>query len=633
MQYDVFISYARKDYEDQQTKEIIPGNIVARIKQLLDDNGLTYWFDEAGIYSGDQFAGVIADAIEQSMVFLYISTEASNESKWTINEIATAKHLDKKIIPFRYDESKYNKSILMYLAPLDHIEYPKNKDKAFGQLIASIKTYKHTLELAEQESRRAAELAKQREQEKLEKQKQELERQLRIQEVNKQLETLYTEIQKKQQERASINIVLDGLEKQRTNLENELAFLTGKASSFEPIIEEDIVVVPRWKSTLSLIRETVKRHMSRLYRILIATIAAFVILSGIILSLPSVRYNTPEDMFQRGNTYSQKGNIKKTIKWYRKAAERGHAEAQYSLGHYYSNGLGIKKDVTTAIDWYRKAAEQGFLDAQMSLGNIYYIGLIGIVPDTIQAGEWYRKAAEQGNDIAQYCLGEIYYHHGIETSPDTIQAVEWYRKAAEQGHTSAQHMMGIACENGCGVERSEPTAIEWYRKASKGTGPAQEKAKNALARLHALADGEANGHEYVDLGLSVKWATCNVGASSPSLFGKSVSWSEKDNWGVGWRKPTGEEMLELINKCSWKWTTQNNQAGYSVEGPNGNRIFLPASNSGVRYWSSTYEYGGDYYILYLYNTSYHMSDIFHSANCLIRLVTGQNREGRNKEER
>lgn len=226
---------------------------MSRIKQLLDDNKLTYWFDEAGIYSGDQFAGVIADAIEQSTVFLYISTAASNDSKWTINEIATAKHLDKKIIPFRYDESKYNKSILMYLAPLDHIEYPKNKDKAFGQLIASIKTYKHSLELAEQESRRAAELAKQREQEKLEKQKQELERQLRIQEVNKQLETLYTEIQKKQQERASINIVLDGLEKQRTNLENELAFLTGKASSFEPIIEEDVVVVPGWKGTLSSI--------------------------------------------------------------------------------------------------------------------------------------------------------------------------------------------------------------------------------------------------------------------------------------------------------------------------------------------------------------------------------------------
>lgn len=594
MQYDVFISYARKDYEDQQTKEIIPGNIVSRIKQLLDDNGLTYWFDEAGIYSGDQFAGVIADAIEQSTVFLYISTAASNDSKWTINEIATAKHLDKKIIPFRYDESKYNKSILMYLAPLDHIEYPKNKDKAFGQLIASIKTYKHSLELAEQESQRAAELAKQREQEKLEKQKQELERQLRIQEVNKQLETLYTEIQKKQQERASINIVLDGLEKQRTNLENELAFLTGKASSFEPIIEEDVVVVPGWKGTLSSIWETTKRLMRRLYRFLLATIAGIAILFGIILSLPSVRYDTPEEMYQRGNTYSKKGNIKKAIRWYRKAAEQGHAEAQVNMVFYSIQGIGVDRD-------------------------------------TIQAVEWYQKAAEKGHAEVQYILGDFYYN-GVGVTPDTIQAVEWYRKAAEQGHTSAQHMMGIAYENGYGIERSEPTAIEWYRKAAKGTGPAQEEAKNALERLHTLADGETNGHEYVDLGLSVKWATCNVGASSPSLFGKSVSWSEKDNWGDGWRKPTRNEMEELIKECNWKWTTQNNRTGYSVEGPNGNRIFLPASNSSsVRYWSSTYKYHGDYCTLYLYNNNHRISYTYGGANCHIRLVIGK--EGRNKEER
>ena len=426
MQYDVFISYARKDYEDLQTKEIIPGNIVSRIKQLLDDNKLTYWFDEAGIYSGDQFAGVIADAIEQSTVFLYISTTASNDSKWTINEIATAKHLDKKIIPFRYDESKYNKSILMYLAPLDHIEYPKNKDKAFGQLIASIKTYKHTLELAEQESRRAAELAKQREQEKLEKQKQELEKQLRIQEVNKQLETLYTEIQKKQQERASINIVLDGLEKQRTNLENELAFLTGKASSFEPIIQEDVVVVPGWKGTLSSIWETTKRYMRRLYHFLLAIIAGIAILFGIILSLPSVRYDTPEEMYQRGNTFSQKGNIKKTIRWYRKAAEQGHADAQVNMGTYSIQGVGVDCDTIQAIEWYRKAAEQGHAEAQYNMGT-YSIQGVGVDCDTIQAVEWYQKAAEQGHKNAQLKLA-VCYKKGNGVSQDYDKALELYRE-------------------------------------------------------------------------------------------------------------------------------------------------------------------------------------------------------------
>ena len=578
MQYDVFISYARKDYEDQKTKEIIPGNIVSRIKQLLDDNELTYWFDEAGIYSGDQFAGVIADSIEQSTVFLYISTSASNDSKWTINEIATAKHLDKKIIPFRYDESKYNKSILMYLAPLDHIEYPKNKDKAFGQLIASIKTYKHTLERAEQESRLAAELAKQREQEKLEKQKQELEKQLRIQEINKQLETLYTEIQKKQQEKASINIVLDGLEKQRTNLENELAFLTGKESGYSPI--EEVVMVSGWKATLSSIWKTTKRCMHHLYLFLFAFIAAFAVLFGIILSLPSIRYDTPEKMYQKGNTYSKKGNLKKTIRWYNKAAENGHAEAQCSMGFYYIQGIGVERD-------------------------------------TIRATEWYRKAAEQGHAEAQYYLG-YFYLRGVGTIPDTIQAVEWYHKAAEQGHAYAQYEMGNICENGYGVQRSESTAIDWYRKVAKLRS--LDEAKKALERLHALADGEIDGHEYVDLGLSVKWATCNVEASSPSSYGNKVSWSEAHIWNDGWRKPTSDEMKELIEKCCWEWTTQNNQTGYSVEGPNGNRIFLPVDGSNCDYWSSTYSFDSHYKTLYLSSTSRGISYSYSYSRRLCRLV-------------
>lgn len=151
MQYDVFISYARKDYADEQTKEVIPDNIVSRIRQLFDDNDITYWFDETGIYSGDQFVGVLADAIEQSSIFLYISTEASNASKWTINEIATAKHLDKKIIPFRYDGAKYNNTVLMYLAPLDYIDYQGNKEKAFSQLLASVKAYKQGVEKTKRE--------------------------------------------------------------------------------------------------------------------------------------------------------------------------------------------------------------------------------------------------------------------------------------------------------------------------------------------------------------------------------------------------------------------------------------------------------------------------------------------------
>lgn len=239
MQYDVFISYARKDYADEQTKEVIPDNIVSRIRQLFDDNDITYWFDETGIYSGDQFVGVLADAIEQSSIFLYISTEASNASKWTINEIATAKHLDKKIIPFRYDGAKYNNAILMYLAPLDYIDYSKQKNKAFKQLLASVQSHRQQLEREEEERSLAVESQKQREKELAEKMEIEKEKQCRIKDINTQLDDLNQEILKKKQEISSLEVILGGLEKRQNNLLAELTFLTVGSQTLEKDFNEE----------------------------------------------------------------------------------------------------------------------------------------------------------------------------------------------------------------------------------------------------------------------------------------------------------------------------------------------------------------------------------------------------------
>ena len=125
-------------------------------------------------------------------------------------------------------------------------------------------------------------------------------------------------------------------------------------------------------------------------------------------------------------------------------------------------------------------------------------------------------------------------------------------------------------------------------------------------------------YAYVDLGLSVKWAKCNVGADSVHHSGGYYAWGEveeKDdyawstyfdttdggstflkynnesgkttldkeddaaavNMGEFWRMPTIEEQKELIDECTWTWTTLNGVNGYNVEGSNGNSIFLPAA--------------------------------------------------------
>ena len=156
---------------------------------------------------------------------------------------------------------------------------------------------------------------------------------------------------------------------------------------------------------------------------------------------------------------------------------------------------------------------------------------------------------------------------------------------------------------------------------------------------------DGNHPHLIDLGLpsGTKWACCNVGASSPEDYGGYYACGETEEksvynydnykfylgdlngdgyinhneyanigsnisgthydvahvkWGGGWRMPTLDEIKELVNSCTWKWTTQNGVNGRLVAGPNGNSIFLPAA--GVRsvtefyycdslgvYWSAT----------------------------------------------
>jgi TPR repeat protein len=80
------------------------------------------------------------------------------------------------------------------------------------------------------------------------------------------------------------------------------------------------------------------------------------------------------------------------VKWYRKAAEQGDADAQFRIGVSYYDGEGIAKDAVEAVKWYRKAAEQGLADAQTNLGNCYYNGE-GVAKDAVEAYAFYNLAS------------------------------------------------------------------------------------------------------------------------------------------------------------------------------------------------------------------------------------------------
>ena len=189
------------------------------------------------------------------------------------------------------------------------------------------------------------------------------------------------------------------------------------------------------------------------------------------------------------------------------------------------------------------------------------------------------------------------------------------------------------------------------------------------------------GHEWIDLGLpsGTKWATMNVGATSPSDYGVYFAWGETSpknsydwrnlkyctsgdsndnvkfskyvtdnkygnvdgkeeldlsddaayvNWGVGWRIPSESQQDELRNKCKWTWTTMEGHNGYIVVGPNGNSLFLPAAGSQYgsssdyvgsagHYWSRTLSYGHHACFLFI-DSYYHSKNIY--SRCYGRSV-------------
>lgn len=154
MQYDVFISYSRKDYVDDK-KNIIPNNVVSKIKESLSDAGITYWFDEEGINYGNNFVEKIVTHIEQAHVFLFLSTENANKSSWTCKEIASADELGKYIIPVRIDNSPYNHKVLFRIADLSYIDYAPNPEKGLKDLVHSIKI--HLTRIQEEKQRKIEE--------------------------------------------------------------------------------------------------------------------------------------------------------------------------------------------------------------------------------------------------------------------------------------------------------------------------------------------------------------------------------------------------------------------------------------------------------------------------------------------
>ena len=174
----------------------------------------------------------------------------------------------------------------------------------------------------------------------------------------------------------------------------------------------------------------------------------------------------------------------KAIRWFLRAADQGHAEAQFNLGVLYEKGKGVAKDDAKAASWYQKAAAQGIAESQYALGVLYETGR-GVSRNEDEAAAWYGKAAVRIDTFTLNNLGFM-FERGRGFSKDETKAVKLYRKAARLGHPIAQHNIGVMYREGRGVARDDAEARKWVRRAAEqGFIPAQVY----LARIFAKGEG------------------------------------------------------------------------------------------------------------------------------------------------
>lgn len=174
--------------------------------------------------------------------------------------------------------------------------------------------------------------------------------------------------------------------------------------------------------------------------------------------------------FNLGMAYSEGDGVPKsymeTLSWMRKAAAKGHPQARALVAGMEKNGLGAgpEKFDAAEVERNRKAAEAGDKEAQYAVGWYYEDG-IGVTQDISQAISWFRKAAEAGHSPAQLQLGVIYDHARGGVRQDDQEAIKWYRLSAEGGNAQAQYNVGVMLSLGRGVEKNEAEGGKWIEKA------------------------------------------------------------------------------------------------------------------------------------------------------------------------
>jgi TPR repeat protein len=199
---------------------------------------------------------------------------------------------------------------------------------------------------------------------------------------------------------------------------------------------------------------------------------------------------TPLDQYHYGRVLDAKKVYVDAAGWYLKAANRGHAQAQYRLGVFYIEGMGVPRNYSTGVEWLRKSANQGNVFAQYGMGYAYGNGE-GVPKDTAIAAQWYRKAADKDYPDALLNLAAIEWN-SRGALQDKAQALKHMRRAAALGNATAKKNLVVMEDDKAANDR-----LDAYAKSLGPFGELMRAAQKKLQR-NGYYDKDANGVSQYD---------------------------------------------------------------------------------------------------------------------------------------
>lgn len=515
--YDVFISYARRDYRNDKN-EVIPGNPVTAIKDALAKADITYWIDEEGIKPGDEFPDEIVTNIESSRILVFISSENSNKSEYTSKEVSCAFMWHKPVIPIRLDDSAYGKRILFRIVDVDYIDYFKNPQKGLDDLVASIKS-------------NLAEIEKREEQERLEEQKRQEDERKRQEEEQRRLEEQNKKkLQEEEERQKAMQQIIAQIREKCANLNLEESLLEHQRDSLLLEVDTSVSDEDEKKIVKSfIINSSPIRKRGEDERLALANekedlerqVAALRKQCEELESLNKAQDATIKKQEKKLKKKSSKDNSSQALD----ASEGGDADKKSRKGLLWLLWGLLALAALCAVVGYLKSSSQKYNDTAIieesssipeslrdSL-NLLWGQLSSIHPklqeyidgfnkndpeatfrlakcfergdfleghrNMLIAGKLIHIAADQGDDKAQTSLGFYFYNGkaGYELNYDS--ATYWYKKAITNGSIEAKYYLAQGYASGCYQGKSKSTirtsdALELYKQsANQGSALSQ----------------------------------------------------------------------------------------------------------------------------------------------------------------